>query len=405
MKTLLEEQSSREDTHLSEESENEDNSSEEHNDVIEVDDIELHMNGSHIRDNDSNINETEKLDFDQKEDNNNVEKLNEEIVSKSEPLVKVEAKESTTNDSLVEFEAQTKTNTAGTPSLLSSGYGSQALTSTPASSEDSISLHSANNSYDETTASNNDISVIEKLPNNKKVQQIVETNGCCAKNDCELNLLEDNNSEKVINSENIDIKISSYDKSDKSDVSLEAPNNSLLTIETSSDVDNDSVSSYDSRTDTNSMSDSQLMASVPEWLVVGESVRISPESKVGVIAYVGKTHFASGIWVGVVLDAPTGKNDGSVNGTVYFTCKPKYGIFVKPEKLKIDQRGRAIRAAKASYNEGIYHSQLYLISLLFIDLLIILLFLETTPIGNNNLLNQSQPKLHKASHLKSAKRI
>jgi hypothetical protein len=336
---------------LFKESENEDNSSEEHNNVIEVDDIELHMNGSHIRDNDSNINETEKLNFDQKEDNNNnVEKLNEEIVSKSEPLVKVEAKESIKNDCLVEFEAQTKTNTAETPSVLSSGYGSQALTSTPASSEDSISLHSANNSYDEKTASNNDISVIEKLQNNKKVQQIVETNGCCSKNYCELNILGDNNSEKVINSENIDIKISSYDKSDKSDVSLEVPNNSMLTIETSSDVDNDSVSSNNSRTDTNSMSDSQLMASVPEWLVVGESVRISPESKVGVIAYVGKTHFASGIWVGVVLDAPTGKNDGSVNGTVYFSCKPKYGIFVKPEKLKIDPRGRALRAAKPSYN-------------------------------------------------------
>jgi kinesin family protein 13 len=342
MKKLLED--------LSEESENEDNSSEEHNNVIEVHDIELHMNRSHFRANDSNINETEKLDFNQKENNNNVEKLIEEMVSKSEPLIKVEAKESTTNDSLVEFEAQTKTTTAGTLSVLSSGYGSQALTSTQASSKDSISLHLANNSYDETTASNNNISVIEKLPNNKKVQQIVETNGCCTKNDCELNILEDNNSEKVINSENVDIKISSYDKSDKSDVSLKVPNNSMLKIETSSDVDNYSVSSYDSRTDTNSTSDLQSMASVPEWLVVGESVRINPDSKVGVVAYVGKTYFASGIWVGVVLDAPTGKNDGSVNGTVYFSCKPKHGIFVKPEKLKIDPRGRALRAVKASHN-------------------------------------------------------
>ncbi|PVU95546.1 hypothetical protein BB561_001745 [Smittium simulii] len=46
------------------------------------------------------------------------------------------------------------------------------------------------------------------------------------------------------------------------------------------------------------------------------------------------TEFASGIWIGVKLDEPLGKNDGSVNGVTYFTCMADYGSFVKPESVE-----------------------------------------------------------------------
>ncbi|CAK1540259.1 unnamed protein product [Leptosia nina] len=91
-------------------------------------------------------------------------------------------------------------------------------------------------------------------------------------------------------------------------------------------------------------SESDRSHSVPEWMCVGESVQLRLSSSTGVVAYVGPTHFASGTWVGVELDAPTGKNDGSVGGTRYFECRARHGIFVRGDKLIQDRRGRSARA-------------------------------------------------------------
>ncbi|XP_055686060.1 kinesin-like protein KIF13A isoform X2 [Lutzomyia longipalpis] len=93
-------------------------------------------------------------------------------------------------------------------------------------------------------------------------------------------------------------------------------------------------------------------ANVPEWVVVGESVLIRPYNTSGVISFVGGTHFQGGTWVGVELDTPTGKNDGTVQGITYFTCKPKHGIFVRADKLILDKRGRAMRTYKAEKLKG-----------------------------------------------------
>lgn len=49
---------------------------------------------------------------------------------------------------------------------------------------------------------------------------------------------------------------------------------------------------------------------------IGDRVIVSSSrgSKAGTLRYVGVTEFASGVWAGVELDDPLGKNDGSVDG-------------------------------------------------------------------------------------------
>jgi len=44
-----------------------------------------------------------------------------------------------------------------------------------------------------------------------------------------------------------------------------------------------------------------------------------------------------GAWVGVVLDEPTGKNDGSVKGVRLFECRANCGVFVRAERLEVGE--------------------------------------------------------------------
>ncbi|XP_036942689.1 kinesin-like protein KIF13B isoform X5 [Acanthopagrus latus] len=78
---------------------------------------------------------------------------------------------------------------------------------------------------------------------------------------------------------------------------------------------------------------------VPEWLKEGEFVTVGT-NKSGTVRYVGPTDFAKGTWVGVELEVPAGKNDGSVGGKHYFHCNPGYGVLVRPDRVS---RGGAKR--------------------------------------------------------------
>lgn len=68
---------------------------------------------------------------------------------------------------------------------------------------------------------------------------------------------------------------------------------------------------------------------------VGSMVRFTNSGGTGegTVLFAGETKFAEGIWVGVALDAPAGKNDGAVDGVRYFTCPERHGLFMRPRSV------------------------------------------------------------------------
>lgn len=53
-------------------------------------------------------------------------------------------------------------------------------------------------------------------------------------------------------------------------------------------------------------------------LRLNQRVEVTGKDAHGIVAYVGSTMFAGGKWIGVILDEPKGKNNGTVQGKSYF---------------------------------------------------------------------------------------
>ena len=91
----------------------------------------------------------------------------------------------------------------------------------------------------------------------------------------------------------------------------------------------------------------QLTTWFSQDIAVGARCILSSDSsRRGTIRSVGPVPSLPGIqgapWVGVELDEPTGRNDGSVNGERHFTCENNRGVFVRPEKVGVGDYGELI---------------------------------------------------------------
>lgn len=70
-------------------------------------------------------------------------------------------------------------------------------------------------------------------------------------------------------------------------------------------------------------------------VTVGSKVHVNSKQCNGSIMFIGPTDFKEGIWYGVKLDKPNGKNNGSAKGRKYFRCKDKHGTFVQASQISL----------------------------------------------------------------------
>ncbi|XP_076242224.1 dynactin subunit 1 isoform X2 [Calliopsis andreniformis] len=82
---------------------------------------------------------------------------------------------------------------------------------------------------------------------------------------------------------------------------------------------------------------------------IGQRVEVPGKDCQGVIAYIGHPSFASGKWIGVILDEPKGKNNGTIKGQSYFKCTENHGMFVRQSQLiLLDEAGNRTEPASPS---------------------------------------------------------
>lgn len=87
-----------------------------------------------------------------------------------------------------------------------------------------------------------------------------------------------------------------------------------------------------------SVNSTSSAASVPESKALTLHGRvyaqIAKDNRVAAtVRFIGQTQFAPGTWVGVELDTPMGKNNGSVQGIAYFNCRMNFGLFLREENV------------------------------------------------------------------------
>ena len=73
----------------------------------------------------------------------------------------------------------------------------------------------------------------------------------------------------------------------------------------------------------------------PPHLTPGEACVADPDHRAAKVMFIGTLPppMAGGYWVGLMYKDKVGKNDGSLNGKIYFHCPPGHGGFLRPNRV------------------------------------------------------------------------
>jgi kinesin family protein 13 len=240
----------------------------------------------------------------------------------------------------------------GSPSLLSSGYESQAVSLTTLSSEDSLSVRSMS-VEDENQEGESDVGRLSDLttadvsgrchPLNRSMNDEERSLAVVRRNNSMRNWNKQQNHRLSCPSSLISMEQQHHHHTTSSRTKLHMDNNT----HNNSSAEGINIINNNSE-ETDQQQQLMLAALPPDWLVVGESVQVRPSNLSGVVRFIGPTRFAPGLWIGVELDTSRGKNDGSVDGIFYFSCAARRGMFVRAKSLKLDRRGREMRALRSA---------------------------------------------------------
>ena len=79
--------------------------------------------------------------------------------------------------------------------------------------------------------------------------------------------------------------------------------------------------------------------SLPASITLGCQVNFPIANRItsGTVRFIGPTKFSSGLWCGIELKKPEGRNNGTVKSVKYFSCKFNYGIFIQADKVTVTE--------------------------------------------------------------------
>jgi dynactin complex subunit len=90
----------------------------------------------------------------------------------------------------------------------------------------------------------------------------------------------------------------------------------------------------------------------------GDRVFIQGTNRRAVVRFIGLVPFAQGLFAGLELSAAEGRNNGTVDGIRYFTCKPKHGLFVRAASVVPEAQVLNKQHKGEGVNEDVRHTHL-----------------------------------------------